>query len=200
MILPACKKGEDDPGLSFRSRDARITGEWLLLKSDDNTASNNVKRNLEDNTIETTVTQYDVHFDGNTYHHTFSLTIDNVPIIDPDPITDTINYRYTYFFHENGDFLKEERRTHPDGRIVTVNNHGNWSWGNNTKNKIAVDISIDGSVEHFVLPELSNNSMRFEHKTHTTEKYKINRSNPHEDDYHEHRTIDNSQFMTFKKL
>ena len=28
--LPACKKGENDPFLSLRSRDARLTGKWIL--------------------------------------------------------------------------------------------------------------------------------------------------------------------------
>ena len=34
--LPACKKGENDPFLSLRSRDARLTGKWILtdLKSE----------------------------------------------------------------------------------------------------------------------------------------------------------------------
>ena len=30
MALPACKKGKDDPGISLRSRKARLSGEWKL--------------------------------------------------------------------------------------------------------------------------------------------------------------------------
>jgi hypothetical protein len=49
FLISSCKKGEDDPFLSLRSRDARLKGEWKL-----------VKKNLtEDNTTET--------FDGTTY-------------------------------------------------------------------------------------------------------------------------------------
>ena len=29
-MLAGCKKGENDPGISFRSRDARIVGEWEM--------------------------------------------------------------------------------------------------------------------------------------------------------------------------
>jgi hypothetical protein len=29
--VPSCKKGEDDPFISFRSRDARITAKWKLV-------------------------------------------------------------------------------------------------------------------------------------------------------------------------
>jgi len=30
MALPACKKGANDPGISLKSRKARLTGEWKL--------------------------------------------------------------------------------------------------------------------------------------------------------------------------
>jgi hypothetical protein len=32
IILPACKKGADDPFISLRSRDGRITAKWKLTK------------------------------------------------------------------------------------------------------------------------------------------------------------------------
>ncbi len=31
IVIPSCKKGEDDPFISFRSRDARITAKWKLV-------------------------------------------------------------------------------------------------------------------------------------------------------------------------
>ena len=31
VVIPSCKKGEDDPFISFRSRDARITAKWKLV-------------------------------------------------------------------------------------------------------------------------------------------------------------------------
>ena len=31
IAIPSCKKGEDDPFISFRSRDARITAKWKLV-------------------------------------------------------------------------------------------------------------------------------------------------------------------------
>ena len=41
VFFTSCKKGENDPGLSFRSRDARLVGEWQL-KSVSSTATYNV--------------------------------------------------------------------------------------------------------------------------------------------------------------
>ena len=32
FILPSCKKGENDPFISLKSRDARITAKWKLTK------------------------------------------------------------------------------------------------------------------------------------------------------------------------
>jgi hypothetical protein len=35
IVIPAfqsCKKGENDPAISFRSRDARLIGNWKLVK------------------------------------------------------------------------------------------------------------------------------------------------------------------------
>ena len=31
IVIPSCKKGEDDPFISIRSRDARITAKWKLV-------------------------------------------------------------------------------------------------------------------------------------------------------------------------
>ena len=31
VAIPSCKKGENDPFISFRSRDARITGKWKVV-------------------------------------------------------------------------------------------------------------------------------------------------------------------------
>jgi hypothetical protein len=31
IVIPSCKKGEDDPFISVRSRDARVTAKWKLV-------------------------------------------------------------------------------------------------------------------------------------------------------------------------
>ncbi len=33
-LLESCKKGKEDPGISFRSRNARVTGTWTLKSYD----------------------------------------------------------------------------------------------------------------------------------------------------------------------
>jgi hypothetical protein len=48
VTVQSCKKGEDDPALSLRSRDARLIGEWKLTKYDS-------KRDVRDASTNTTV-------------------------------------------------------------------------------------------------------------------------------------------------
>ena len=67
VFITGCKKGEDDPGISFRSRDARVTGSWTLSSSEvvrtDNetiTTTNDVNTNkstrVNNNTTATSIT------------------------------------------------------------------------------------------------------------------------------------------------
>jgi len=41
VAFSGCKKGEDDPGISFRSRSARFAGEWKLTSMDKTSTSTN---------------------------------------------------------------------------------------------------------------------------------------------------------------
>ncbi|MBC7425965.1 MAG: hypothetical protein H7321_05465 [Bacteroidia bacterium] len=41
--MQSCKKGEDDPGLSLRSRKQRITNDWTLTKVEKNGENQDVK-------------------------------------------------------------------------------------------------------------------------------------------------------------
>jgi len=66
VFITGCKKGEDDPGISFRSRDARVTGTWTLSSSETvstynttTTTTNNVNTDksvmVDNNTTTTSV-------------------------------------------------------------------------------------------------------------------------------------------------
>jgi len=69
LIFSGCKKGEDDPFFSFRSRNARIAGEWVIRSftksvniQEQSTTMNSV--NSERSTTETTTT-IDTTISGN---------------------------------------------------------------------------------------------------------------------------------------
>lgn len=45
VFMTSCKKGEDDPAISFRSRDARVTGSWTLSSSEKTNSYNTTTTN-----------------------------------------------------------------------------------------------------------------------------------------------------------
>jgi len=77
-----CKKGEGDPGISFRSRKARIAGEWTVTKgsgtSVDDQSNTTVIWTMEGTTLTTTITV------GTNPSATTTLTFDHKIIIDKD--------------------------------------------------------------------------------------------------------------------
>ncbi len=78
-FITSCKKGEDDPFISFRSRDGRIIGVWIMKNKTYTNKSQTVDKTTNNvnsdvyNTDETTTTTET--FDGTTY--TQKTTSDN---------------------------------------------------------------------------------------------------------------------------
>lgn len=56
FVMPSCKKGENDPAISFKSRDSRMAGEWSLTKmsSEDKDVDVDVQTNNTSTTTTTT--------------------------------------------------------------------------------------------------------------------------------------------------
>jgi hypothetical protein len=52
--ITSCKKGENDPGLSFRSRKARLAGEWKMVSGEIKTTSIDITGGTTTTTITTT--------------------------------------------------------------------------------------------------------------------------------------------------
>lgn len=70
--ISSCKKGENDPFLSLKSRKARITGEWQLTEGT-RTSSSTAFGITTTNTA--TYTGSSVSYDGTSYSYTEKLTI-----------------------------------------------------------------------------------------------------------------------------
>ena len=111
-----CKKGEDDPFLSLRSRKARLTGEWTLK--------------LRDNTI------YNGDSDSNSsshYVYNEGKEIQYFTHIDTtgtNSYTDTVFYSETYTFEKDGTYM----RTWIDTKSGTTSvNKGTWTFLNKNK-------------------------------------------------------------------
>lgn len=94
FVFNGCKKGENDPFLSFRSRKARVAGEWKMVdfKSTDTDASGT-----------TTVTS-----NGSTY------TVSD----GSGSLTGTISWEYTFEKDGNYNFTKVEDGVQETGKGV----------------------------------------------------------------------------------
>jgi hypothetical protein len=107
MAIPAfqsCKKGDNDPLISFRSRKARLVGEWTLREG-----------NVTETDINGTI--YNTIFDGSLQ----TLTVNaNAPIVEPYTDKVTIN--------KDGSYKKE---TTDDSNIII--SEGVWYFGKKNK-------------------------------------------------------------------
>ncbi len=93
--ITGCKKGENDPALSLRTRKARISGEWKLSKGTESFTFNNGGTSGSSTTTYTNAT---VSTDGNTssYTETFTIekdgTFETVIVADGETFTTTGNW------------------------------------------------------------------------------------------------------------
>jgi hypothetical protein len=129
-FLAGCKKGENDPFLSLKSRNARITGTWKLTSQES--------------------TQTDT-FDGES--EVYSTTFDGVNLTTIDPVqTTTITYSQTIEIKKDG---KYKMTRVEDG--TTYVNEGSWWWINSKKKKVR--IAFDDDWGSYYIDRLKNKEM-----------------------------------------
>ena len=116
LIFNNCKKGENDPFLSLKSRDARITSTWKLVKSENTTVNTYIFSGT------TNTDTYTSTFDGNnmtqSYNGGSSSTSSYSMEFDIQK-----DGRYTVTIIEDGD---------------TYIDTGFWWWLNDTKKKTRI--------------------------------------------------------------
>jgi len=128
--LVGCKKGENDPFLSFRGRDGRMIGEWTASaytyteKSVNGTSSSS-----------TTVT-----YDGSKY------TTVKSPGAAP---ADAATYEIKIEILKKGKMKYTQTKTE-SGITTTNTQEGNWFWVNSHKNKSVVNLDFTGSQTNYV--------------------------------------------------
>jgi len=81
-FVSSCKRGEEDPFLSLRSRDQRVMGEWTLASMESRQEINNSTNSLVSNTI------VEDKFNGSDFTRDTSIT------------TNTTNYKRTLTYKE----------------------------------------------------------------------------------------------------
>jgi hypothetical protein len=121
VTLTGCKKGENDPFLSLKSRDARITANWKLVKVE----SSNVS------TDPSGTDTYTDTYDGTTMNSAYNGTTYS-----------TYSYSLSVEILKDGTYTSTEV---VDGDTETVN--GRWVWMNSAKNKTMISLDNLGAFE-----------------------------------------------------
>ena len=94
VLFNACKKSDNDPLLPFRTRDARITNTWKLVKLQiDSTEVNSLNTTKKDqyNFDGTTMYEYHIDFFGNDTEDSYTYS-DNLVINKDGTYNQTILY------------------------------------------------------------------------------------------------------------
>jgi hypothetical protein len=120
-VLTGCKKGENDPFLSLKSRDARITETWKLVSVEGKDVTTDAS-----GTDELTTT-----FDGTTASQSFNGTVFS-----------TYSYSLTIEIKKDGTYQSIEV---VDGDSETID--GRWYWLNSKKNKTTISLDNLGVFE-----------------------------------------------------
>lgn len=150
MLFDGCKKGEEDPFLSLRSRDSRIEGTWKLVSVEKSVTST-------DNTSTTTVTTKETDVESLSYNGS-SLTETNKNTLEVSgsaaenetdktvstySLSVTINEDNTYTYDESktvtsfctADLSDCTPVTVSTASTVVAKDSGDWFWLNSEKNK-----------------------------------------------------------------
>jgi hypothetical protein len=172
--LESCKKGENDPAISLRSRKARVAGEWTVSKMDYKASSKGTS--VETYTpisgpatvTNTSYTQEEtISFDGTNFKHTekYTDTYNNVTTTDDTTYTGTGEIKFT--FEKDGTFTRTETRKYTRTNVtapitgatqtvtwtqeITETTTGTWNFtagiGKDNKNKDGLVITYVSSEE-----------------------------------------------------
>jgi hypothetical protein len=107
--IPSCKKGENDPLISIRSRDARITGKWKVINSE---SISNYDGNISSNILNGSILTETSNGSSSSYSYTSNWEITS---------NGTINYTVTR-----------------DGSLLTGTDTWNWLDDSQKKSKISI--------------------------------------------------------------
>lgn len=142
--LFSCKRGENDPGLTLKSRTARLTGEWTLSNVTGTTTSSYTS----DNYTSTSTTTYSYANGAQTASTTSTVTMGGDSSTDTN--SNTTSLTRTMTINKDGSYTSVETE---DGD--TSENTGEWMWLDQGKSKSS--IIIDGNI--YEIDQLKNKEM-----------------------------------------
>jgi hypothetical protein len=137
MLITGCKKGEDDPFISLRSRDARITAKWKLTKAEE------ISTFISAGTTYTSTSNYN----GTVYTEAYSSGV-----VD--------SYSYAFEMEILKDGVMTYTRTN-NGDVYSAKTI--WYWLNSTSDKTRIRLSGIGAqgfdAQGFNVQRLSSNEL-----------------------------------------
>lgn len=142
MTIVSCKKGENDPALSLKSRTARLVGTWKLVSGEETTMDYDAGN--QETWTET------ITYDGSAYTSVTSFqdvsgTVTNAPF--------TVSYTLEYTFEKDGSFSLTQIE---DGNSDI--DKGFWYWGGKSKTQelkkketvvITITETNDGQIDTY---------------------------------------------------
>jgi len=145
-LFYSCKKGEEDPFISLRSRDKRITGEWKLTSASTNDTRTFINNPGDNPTTITTTETYD----GTLWTET--TVFDTFP---PNTQTDTISITFYLCKDGTASYTKVDAG---DKHVLS----GSWQWLDSKKNKthILVPLPLGTCGGTFEVLELKNKELK----------------------------------------
>lgn len=185
LILPACRKGEDDPGLSLRSRDARLIGTWDINTHNHNKLRVKKSEIIQTNEIIDTTSTITIIYDGTNYTTTENVRADEGKYNQQYFELNTTVYTITLTFEEGGTFTYSKKGITIENLEDDMIRNGNWSWGNADKKKILLHLNFQGYVETYYIRELRKDVLNLERQW---------------DDYDEFITSDPNQGITYNNI
>lgn len=128
--LSSCKKGENDPFLSMKSRKARVAGEWTVTGEE--VTSTDVNYSSGGGVTFTTTTTSSSTFNGTTKTTTSSSVTTSSSGGNPvtSSSTNTSIYTLGFTFEKDGTFKMDKVNTSPS---YTEAYEGNWSFVGKSK-------------------------------------------------------------------
>lgn len=149
LFISSCKKGENDPSISLRTRKARLVGEWKVVKSEET----RMEKVYELDTYNQYTTVYDTTlYDGTTSTQVAWLLEVSEEIQTLSPYTPaTRTYSEIYEFNKDGSFtyIKDYSES------FKIEEKGTWTFlpENNSKkhkNKEAIQLYTSSHIYYYV--------------------------------------------------
>lgn len=143
-MLGSCRKGGDDPWLSFRPRDKRITQTWEIKAMD------GVQVSVESGVSES------IRFEYNS---------GVITVIRTPGSSRNFGYGLTMELFENGRMQAIETVTDSVGTQFESLSNGYWNWLDDSKKRANIELDMPGllaDISHYDIPRLAGDELVLE--------------------------------------